>query len=92
MFCEVVHGDRHYPSVILDMSATGIFVRTIATPPVGAEVIVNVRMPGGRHWCPRAEVAREPQRNGASVPVPKRGLGLHLLEIPDDYAEFVASL
>jgi hypothetical protein len=92
MFCELVCDGKRYASAILDMSPTGIFVRTVATPAVGAEVVVNVRLLGGRSWSLRAVVARDPQRTGKAHPVPARGLGLQLLEIPDDYSEFVGSL
>ena len=92
MFCELVCDGKRHLSAILDMSPTGIFVRTVAKPPVGTEVVVNVRLRGGQSWSLRAVVARAPQRTGAAHPIPARGLGLQLLEVPDDYAEYVGSL
>jgi hypothetical protein len=33
--CELIIGDRRHPGIVLDISETGIFMQTSASPPPG---------------------------------------------------------
>ena len=83
---------RQYQAVVLDVSASGMFVRTTASAPPGTPVRVRLRFVGGVCWELDARVARDPQAARACRPVPARGLGLQILDAPDGFAEFVESL
>jgi len=76
--------------VIIDLSATGIFVRTNLMPEEGSEVRVVMRRPGGQVWELQTRVMRKTERFAA--PTPRRGLGLEILEAPHAYHVFVSTL
>ncbi|MDH3521413.1 MAG: PilZ domain-containing protein [Myxococcales bacterium] len=92
LFCQLECCGRFYPAVILDISPSGLFVRTTATAPPGTRVEVTLRLAGGHTWTLPAEVARDPQSNPALDPIPARGLGLRITDPPDGFAAFVADL
>lgn len=92
LFCQIECGGNRYPAVILDISPSGMFVRTAASVPLDSDVEVTIRVVGGQAWRVSAKVAREPQSTSSLTSIPGRGLGLRVTRAPDGYAEFVASL
>ena len=56
--CELVMGDRRHPGIVLDVSPTGLFVQTSASPPPGERVRVKLRCPGRAEVEVVASVAR----------------------------------
>ena len=88
--CELEIAGKNYTGVIVDHSATGMFVRTNVQPLEGAPVRVLIRRPGGEVWDIQATVARKMGREGA--PTPRRGLGLVIEEAPHAYHVFVSTL
>jgi uncharacterized protein (TIGR02266 family) len=75
--------DCLYAGLSYDVSAGGIFVATIDTPPIGARVEVIVTLPDGT----RLELAgvvrwvREPQQSSPGLPP---GVGIEWDELPMD--------
>lgn len=88
--CELEIAGKTYTGVIVDHSATGIFVRTNVMPLEGAPVQVKIRRPGGEVWEITARVARKAER--PDNPTPRRGLGLIIEEAPHAYHVFVSTL
>jgi len=87
--CELEVGGKTFTGVIVDLSATGIFVRTNVQPAPGTEVRVVMRRPGGDVWELSTRVART---TGRDVVTPRRGLGLEIEEAPHGYHVFVSTL
>ena len=81
---------KSFTGVIVDLSATGLFVRTNIMPPEGTPVRVIMRRPGGEVWEIAATVARTTDRWKA--PIPRRGLGMTIDEAPHAYHVFVSTL
>ena len=88
--CELDVGGKAFTGVIMDLSATGIFVRTNTMPAEGTEVRVIMRRPGGEIWELETRVARKTGRR--PVTTPRRGLGLEIDEAPHAYHVFVSTL
>ena len=92
MFCALECLGRRHQAVVLDISPSGLFVRTAAAVPPGTPVQVTLRFVGGVVWELSAKVAREPQTRSAYAPIPARGLGLQIIEAPEGFAEFLESI
>ncbi len=88
--CELEIAGKSYTGVIVDHSATGMFVRTNVQPVEGAPVSVLVRRPGGEVWEIAARVARTATR--PKQPTPRRGVGLVIEEAPHAYHVFVSTI
>lgn len=86
LFCQLACEGRSYPVVVLNISPSGLFVRTAVPLTDGAELEIILRVAGGRSWTLRAEIARRGDK------MLNRGVGLRLIDPPDDFAEFVESL
>ncbi|MFQ5457645.1 MAG: PilZ domain-containing protein [Myxococcota bacterium] len=92
LFCQLDCQGKLYPAVVLDISPSGLFVRTATALPIGTAVDVTLRFAGGKAWRLAAEIAREPRADARLNAVSNRGLGLHIISAPDGFAEFVESL
>jgi predicted phosphoribosyltransferase len=90
--CEIVERGARHTAVVLDLSETGLFVRTNAAPAPGTPVRLVVRRPGGEVWEIEARVARIRERGKGDAMVTSRGLGLELVEAPPGYFRFLAAL
>jgi Tfp pilus assembly protein PilZ len=91
--CTLVIGDTRLAGIVLDLSASGIFVQTSANPAPGAELGLEIEIPG------------EPQRPLLAVRVARRkvvpprlksvvhgGLGLQIESAPEAYFRYLAQL
>ena len=56
--CELQLGGRSYRGIVLDLSETGVFVQTEATPPPGARLRIKLHAAGGIEFEVDATVAR----------------------------------
>jgi hypothetical protein len=92
LFCQVTVARRHFPAAVLNLSASGMFVRTATSPPIGTEVEVTLRLAGGKAWNLRAEIARDAQSGSSRDLLHALGLGLKITDAPDGFADFVESL
>ena len=91
--CTLVIEGNRLSGIVLDISATGLFVQTSANPSPGAVLDLEIEIPG------------EPQRSVLVVRVARKkiapprlksivqgGLGLHIQNAPEAYFRFVAQL
>lgn len=92
LFCQLECWGRQFPAVVLDVSPSGLFVRTAIAAPRGAEVEVTLRLAGGKTWHLRAEIARDARPGSSRDMLRGLGMGLRIIDIPDGFAEFVESL
>lgn len=92
LFCQLRCQGNFYPAVVLDLSPSGLFVRTALAPPPGTDVEVILRFASGGIWKIRAQTARQPQVDSNLDSLSARGLGLRITEAPAGFAEFVKSL
>jgi hypothetical protein len=92
LFCQLECRGRSHPAVVLDLSPSGLFVRTAIAVPPGTEVEVTLRLEGGKTWHLRAEIARDARDGSRPDLLHGVGLGLKIADAPDGFAEFVESL
>jgi len=92
LFCQLECREKRFPAVVLDVSPSGLFVRTAITAPRGTEVEVTLRLAGGKAWRLRAEIAREAQAGCSRDLLHALGMGLRITSVPDGFAGFVESL
>ena len=91
--CAVVIDGSRLSGIVLDLSANGLFVQTSANPPPGAELGLELELPG------------EPERTLLVVRVARKklvpprlrsvvhgGLGLRIKSAPEAYFGYVAQL
>ena len=86
-------GSQRYSGVILDVSATGFFVQTIAKPSPQDRVTVEISVPGQREPV-RVEacVARLRVVPPQLMNVAHGGLGLRITNAPEAYFKFLGAL
>ncbi len=76
----------------MDLSHTGLFVRTNVLPEPGSSVEVLVRRPGGEAWTIQARVARSTEGSASQPLFTARGVGLVIEEAPEAFRDFIRSL
>lgn len=90
--CELVIGDRNHQGIVLDVSKTGLFVQTSASPPPGERIGVKLRRSDGSSVEVETSVARRykvPQRLAS---IARGGVGLRIASPSDDYLQFIDSV
>ncbi len=90
--CELVIGDRNHQGIVLDVSKTGLFVQTSASPPPGEKIGVKLRRSDGSSVEVETSVARRykvPQRLAS---IARGGVGLRIASPSDDYLQFIDSV
>jgi hypothetical protein len=92
LFCQLECRGRCQPAVVLDLSPSGLFVRTAIAAPRGTEIEVTLRLEGGKTWRLRAEITRDALAGSRPDLLRGLGLGLKIVDVPDGFAEFVESL
>jgi hypothetical protein len=90
LFCQLVYEGTRHAAVVLNVSKSGLFVRSAMKLSSCDEVEVDLRVVRGQTWTLRAEIVRRPQHGRDKML--KRGLGLRLVDPPDGFAEFVETL
>jgi len=89
--CELVVGDRRHPGIVLDVSQTGLFVQTSASPPPGERVRVKLRPADGSEFEIEASIARRYAVPARLASVARGGVGLRIESPSDDYLQLLAS-
>jgi hypothetical protein len=93
MACTIVVGQRRHSGFVLDVSATGLFVQTSASPPPGSQVEVELSVPGERDPVHiRAAVARRKVVPPRLRTVAHGGVGLQIQSAPEAYFTMIAAL
>ena len=90
--CTILSEGRRYSAVVIDISATGLFVQTSAAVTIGSVVQLEMNIPG----CPKpvladAQVARQKVVPHELRSVEKGGLGLRIILPPPEFLEYSAS-
>jgi hypothetical protein len=75
-----------------DMSAEGIFIRSIRIPLPGSTVTARLSLPDGKRLALRGWVQRSYRAPGALSRLIPSGFGLRLTDAPPDYFRFLATL
>ncbi|TDJ15265.1 MAG: hypothetical protein E2O69_12320 [Deltaproteobacteria bacterium] len=93
MACSLWVGQRRHTGIVLDISATGLFIQTSASPPPNSVVELELSMPGESEVVlVRAVVARRKAVPPRLITVAHGGLGLRIENAPEAYFTLVASL
>ena len=91
--CELVAQGQRQRAFVLDLSAHGLFVRTTTAMDPGAQVGVELQLPGHKEKVElRAVVARSYRVPPHLALVAAPGVGLRITSAPPEYDEFVAGL
>jgi Tfp pilus assembly protein PilZ len=91
--CRIVVARQRFSGVILDLSASGIFVQTNAKPRPGDPVSLELSVPGQREPLRlEAQVARVKVVPPRLVAVAQGGLGLRITNAPEGYFDFLTSV
>lgn len=89
--CELLLEGRSYRGIVLDLSETGVFVQTEATPGPGAPLTLRIRTPSGGEIEVSARVARRKVAPRELAGVVRGGLGLRVDRPPAAYFELIGS-
>jgi hypothetical protein len=89
--CELLLEGRSYRGIVLDLSETGVFVQTEATPQPGARLVLRFHAPGGVEIEVAASVARRKVAPRELAGVVRGGLGLRVEKPPAAYFELIGS-
>jgi hypothetical protein len=89
--CELLLDGRSYKGIVLDLSETGVFVQTEATPAPGARLTLRFHAPGGPEFEVGASVARRKVAPRELAGVVRGGLGLRVEKPPAAYFELIGS-
>jgi hypothetical protein len=87
--CELQLDGRNYRGIVLDLSETGVFVQTEATPPPGTRLRIKLRASGGVEFEVEASVARRQVAPPQLASVVRGGLGLRVEEPPPAYFKLI---
>lgn len=88
--CLLTVGDREYKGVVLDVSAHGLFVQTVATVKPGTSVRVAIIAPQRDEPLEvETKVARTKLVPPRLRTVAQGGIGLHVAEPPETFRTFV---
>lgn len=87
--CELVIGDRNHQGIVLDVSKTGLFVQTSASPPPGERIGVKLRRADGASVEVEASVARRYKVPQRLVSIARGGIGLRIESPSDGYQQFI---
>jgi hypothetical protein len=87
--CELQLDGRSYRGIVLDLSETGVFVQTEATPPPGTRVRLRLHTAGGVEFVVEATVARRQVAPPQLASVVRGGLGLRVEDPPTAYFKLI---
>jgi PilZ domain-containing protein len=87
--CELQLGGRSYRGIVLDLSESGVFVQTEASPPAGTPVRVRFHALGGIEFEVEMTVARRQVAPPQLASVVRGGLGLKVENPPATYYKLI---
>jgi hypothetical protein len=87
--CELLLDGRSYRGIVLDLSATGVFVQTEATPAPGARLRLRFHTPDRREFEVDVSVARRQVVPAQLASVVRGGLGLRVERPPEAYFQLI---
>jgi len=90
--CAVTVNGQRYAGMVLDVSATGVFVQTSAAPKVGSTVTLELQLSGIETLPIRARVARRRSVPARLKSIVHGGIGLALEGAPEEYFRLIGEL
>ena len=91
--CELVVNGSRYSGIVLDVSASGMFVQTTVKPGAGDDVTVKLKIPGTDEAISvDTRVARKKIVPSQLLAVAQGGLGLAVTRPAARYLDFVAAM
>ncbi len=91
--CEILSNNSRYTGIVIDISATGLFVQTNVKPAPGALVEVGLLLPGVEvPVTMEARVARKRVVPAELLTLAHGGVGLALVQPKEAYLDFVAAI
>lgn len=91
--CAIIVGRQRFSGVILDLSATGVFVQTTARPRVGEPVALELGIPGQKQTLRlQAQVVRLRVVPAQLLNLAQGGVGLRITNAPEGYFEFLSAV
>ncbi len=90
--CRVTVNEQRYTGIVIDLSATGMFVQTSATPKPGTPVMLEVQMIDGDTLQLHATVARLRNVPARLKTIVQGGVGLRLEGAPEAYFRLIEEL
>jgi hypothetical protein len=93
MSCEINVNDARYSGIVLDVSATGLFVQTNLKPNPGTVATLRLSLPGEKEpVVMKARVARKKMVPRELLAVAGGGAGFAITEPAEAYLDFVAEM
>jgi hypothetical protein len=91
--CEIISSESRYTGIVIDLSASGLFIQTNVKPTPGALVEVGLLLPGfDVPVTMEARVARKKVVPAELLTLAHGGVGLALVEPKEAYLDFVAAI
>ena len=90
--CTLTVNGQRYSGIVLDVSATGLFVQTGATPKPGTQVALVLQLTSGDSLPLRATVARRRNVPTHLKSIAQGGIGLCLEGAPEEYFSLIEDL
>jgi hypothetical protein len=88
--CEVKSGQTRHAGMILDMSASGLFIQTSAAHPPGTRVSLDLNLPNGGQLVLQGSVARRKMVPARLRSVETGGIGVRLDYAPEEFFQLIA--
>ncbi len=93
MSCEINVNGARYSGIVLDISATGLFVQTNVKPSPGSVATLRLSLPGEKEpVAMKARVARKKMVPPQLLAVAGGGVGFAITEPAEVYLDFVAQV
>ena len=90
--CTLIADDQRTAGIVLDVSATGLFVQTSATILPGAKVELEIQLPEGTTLLLHTSVMRRRTVPPQLRSVARGGLGLAVEGTPEEYYKLIGDL
>jgi hypothetical protein len=93
MSCEINVNDARYTGIVVDVSASGLFVQTSVKPSPGIVAVLRLSLPGGKEpVAMKARVARKRMVPRELLAVAGGGVGFAIIEPSEAYLDYVAAI
>jgi PilZ domain len=89
--CKLFVAEREYAAMVLDLSASGLFIQTHARPRIGARVRLLLAPPSAALEL-SVQVMRAKQVPQSLMTIAKGGIGVRIVSAPGEYDRLLAQL
>ena len=92
MPCKVTVGQTHHNGLLIDLSHSGLFIQTLARANLGDKIELRFNDAEGSEIELGVEVVRRKVVPPRLLSVAQGGIGVRVLEAPDEYFDFLREL